>query len=812
MTNSFVSLPSILESWEADTRFMKNVTAKVVIPAREAVTCELPPDMRPELRAMLHDDGIERLYSHQVESWSHARAGRNVCLVTPTASGKSLCYHLPVLQRILEEPDARALYLFPTKALSQDQYMDLHRRIQSLGAKIATFTYDGDTPSDARQAIRSHGHVVITNPDMLHTGILPHHTKWLKLFENLRYVVIDEVHTYRGVFGSHLANILRRLARVAAFYGAHPQFILCSATIANPRELAEQLVEQPIELVDQSGAPTAEKTVYFYNPPVLNKELGIRASYLKTAKRMAMKLLRHGVPTIVFALSRLNVELLLKYFRESMVKAKEDPERVQGYRGGYLPGHRRRIEQGLRSGEVRGVVATNALELGVDIGQLEACFVAGYPGSVTSFWQQSGRAGRRSGHALTVLVARSNPLDQFIVQNPDYFFGQSPEHARVHPDNLFIVVDHVKCAAFELPFDDGETFGRLPPPDTKQILEYLTANSVLNRAGNRYHWMDRQYPANQVNLRNIPGENFVVIEVESGKILAEVDFKSTQTTLHEHAIYHVDALQYQVERLDWENHKAYVRKVVPDYFTDAMTYSKVDVLDVADNRPAESVLVEWGDVSVTNRVVGFKKIKFHSNENVGFGDVTLPELTMHTSSYWFTIPSALIEELPYDRADFVDGLVGIAHALHYVCVLTLMCDVQDLGRCVGDKSARWFAVMRTGGGGEPAWGAEGQAEDDVFEPTLFIYDAYPGGVGFSPKLFEQHEGLLLRARGLIASCPCESGCPSCVGPLLHLNERSKEIPLAILDRLLSPGAETMTLTAGRGVARELHEAKERSLH
>ncbi|GMV42823.1 MAG: helicase [Myxococcales bacterium] len=809
MVESFVSLPKILESWEADPRLMKNVTARVEVPAREGRYGALPADMRPELAALLRADGIERLYSHQISAWQHVRAGRNVCLLTPTASGKSLCYHLPVLQRVLDEKDARSLYLFPTKALSQDQYMDLHRMIRALDAEIATFTYDGDTPADARAAIRSHGHVVITNPDMLHTGILPHHTKWLKLFENLRYVVIDEVHTYRGVFGSHLANILRRLKRIARFYGAAPQFILCSATIANPLELAEQLVEEPVELIAESGAPTAEKVVYFYNPPVINKELGIRASYLKTAKRLAMSLLRHGVPTIVFALSRLNVELLLKYFRESMAKAKEDPEQVQGYRGGYLPGHRRRIEQGLRAGTVRGVVATNALELGVDIGQLEVCFVAGYPGSVASFWQQSGRAGRRSGSAATVFVARSNPLDQFIVQNPDYFFGQTPEHARIHPDNLFIVVDHVKCAAFELPFDDGESFGALEAADTAQILGYLTQNQVLNHAGGRYHWMERHYPANQVNLRNIPGENFVVIEVESGKILAEVDFKSTQTTLHEHAIYHVDAVQYQVERLDWENHKAYVRKVVPDYFTDAMTYSKVDVLEVSDSRTVGPLLVEWGDVSVTSRVVGFKKIKFHTSENVGFGEVNLPELTMHTSAWWFTIPSGLIEELPYDRADFVDGLVGIAHALHYVCVLALMCDVQDLGRCVGDKSAKWFAVMGQTGQ-EPRWTADGAAPDDVFEPTLFVYDSYPGGVGFSPKLFEQHEGLVTRARALIATCPCESGCPSCVGPLLHLNERSKEIPLAILDRVI--GDRAAPLAPARGVARELHEARERSLH
>lgn len=820
MNSSLVSLVDALEKWEANPRFLKNVTAKRILPENAGSFAPFPPDMEPRITNLLRLRGISSLYSHQAEAWSHIRQRRNACIVTPTASGKSLCYHLPVLARLLENPQTRVLYLFPTKALAQDQYTFLHELIRDLDVPIGTFTFDGDTPQDARRAVRNDGQIVITNPDMLHSGVLPHHTKWARLFENLEIVVIDEIHTYRGVFGSHMANIVRRLNRIAQFYRSSPRFVVCSATIANPTELATQIIGQDVVTIDKSGAPRGQRIIYFYNPPVINKELGIRQSAVKTAKRLGLDLLRHKIPTIMFAMSRLQVEILIKYLRDGLEREHHNSQIVQGYRGGYLPNHRRRIETGLRKGDIKGIVATNALELGIDIGQLTACFVVGYPGTVASLWQQSGRAGRRSDTSATVFIARSNPLDQFLVQNPDYFFEQTPEHARIHPDNLFIVVDHIKCAAFELPFRDGEGFGNLASGDTAAVLSYLVDHRVLHHSNGLFHWSDRAFPANQVNLRNIPGENTVVIDVDSQKVLAEVDFKSTQTSLHDHAIYNIDAAQYQVERLDWENHKAYVRKVKPDYYTDAMTYSRVAVVLNADATWINSTLVEHGDVSVTRKVIGFKKVRFYTAENVGFGDVVLPELTMHTTSYWFTIPQIELDRLPFDRAELLDGLLGISHALFYVALLAVMCDATDLGRCVGEKSAQWGApnpalespnnmgvVARSSG--IPSTASATTLLFGDFDPTIFIYDAYPGGVGFSSKLFEQHETLMRGTYQLISHCKCDRGCPSCVGPLLNTNARSKEIPLRILRDVLGCDPTNDPLpTTTRSIRRLVQEQRD----
>lgn len=802
-------LPVVLEALTRSPSIAPCITTHEVIPARAARTAAFPDWLDERLVRLLRDRGVESLYTHQRDALDAVHAGRDIAVVTPTASGKSLCYHLPVLNRILENPSARALYLFPTKALAQDQYHEVHRLIEGTGADIRTFTYDGDTPNDARRAIRDHGHIVVSNPDMLHTAILPHHTKWAKLFRDLEYVVLDEVHTYRGVFGSHVCNVIRRLERIAAFHGSKPRFICCSATIANPGEHASALIEREVTVIDRNGAPQGEKHVLFYNPPVVNKQLGIRASYLHAARRFAEALIERDVPTIVFALSRLNVEVLLRYLRDGLKKRNIDPERVQGYRGGYLPNHRRAIERGLRDGTVTGVVATSALELGIDIGHLSACVIAGYPGTVASLWQQAGRAGRRSDTSLTIFVSRSSPLDQYIVDHPQYFFEQSPEHARIHPDNLFIAVDHVRCGAFELPFEDGQGFGTLPPDEVDAVLEHLAAHRVVNRSGGRTHWMNESYPANAVSLRRVHSENFVVIDTTRDRIVAEVDFESVQTTLHDHAIYTVDGQPYEVVRLDYPNHKAFVRPVEPDFFTDAMTYSKVEVLEVEDSRTAEGVIVEHGEVSVTRKVIGFKKIKLYTHENVGYGEVILPEVTLHTSAYWLTIPRAVLEELPWPAADLVDALVGVSHAMFYVAVLTTMCDPRDLGRCVGDKSAQWYAAIRAGDRGhytfvsdtEPGVGSLARQEQvvpgdvavNLFDPTLFIYESIPGGVGFSAKLWERHEEVIRGARDLVAACPCEAGCPSCVGPMPDGRAEAKAAPLALLERLASAAA-----TPGQG--------------
>ena len=798
---------------------------------------EWPDALDPRLVEVYRQRGIERPWIHQSRTWEQVLAGRDVVVVTPTASGKTLCYNVPILNTVLSDPSARALYLFPTKALSQDQVNELQAVIDALEADIKTFTYDGDTPSDARQAIRAQGHLVVTNPDMLHQGILPHHTRWQKLFENLRYVVVDELHNYRGVFGSHVANLFRRLRRICRFYGSDPVFICASATIANPGELASALLERSVTAVEENGAPQARKYFVLYNPPVVNEQLGIRASALSHARKWARILIRQGLQTIVFAGSRLHVEVLTKYLKDTFDAGRVTEPTIQGYRGGYLPNMRRQIEKGLREGRIRGVVSTNALELGIDIGDLQTCVMAGYPGTIASAWQQAGRAGRRAEASVAILVASSRPLDQFMVTHPEYFFGRSPEHGRINPDNLLILVSHIKCAAFELPFEEGERFGDEP---LAEILDYLVEQKVLNKAGGRWHWMQDAYPADGVSLRSADPENFVVIDQTDGaKVIAEVDFDAAPVTLYEGAIYMVQSEQYQVERLDYEHRKAYVRKVDTDFFTDAISYTRVRILDVFDSSlpealtrgeavgpkqdpeaaaeekppgtstqgagesisattpdavtsPASDYVIEWGEVHVLTHVSGFKKIKFYTAENVGYGEVNLPDHEMHTTSFWLTVPEAVLEPLGVSRSEIVDGMFGIAYALQEVAALHVMGDVRDLGRSVGDKSATWHASLGRGSRGVRYSTGLGRAETDVdlealetFQPTIFLYDNYPGGIGFSNRLYDLAPTLLGATADLIRGCGCPEGCPSCVGPVGEVSPQGKVTALAILERVLN---------------------------
>jgi DEAD/DEAH box helicase domain-containing protein len=788
-----LTLTEWLARMENNRRFMENVRAMKHLPAMEGRFADFPDWVHPRLRQVLEQRGIRRLYSHQGEAVQLVRQGRDVVLVTPTASGKTLCYNLPVLQQILAEPETRALYLFPTKALAQDQMHEVHGLIGALGADIKTYTYDGDTPNDARQAIRKQGHVVVTNPDMLHAGILPHHTKWQKLFTNLRYVVIDELHVYRGVFGSHLANVMRRLVRVCRFYGQDPVFICCSATVANPREHAERLLERPMELIAASGAPTDAKTFVLFNPPIVNRELGIRQSALTPARKMAADLITNDIQTIIFTTSRLNVEVLTKYLKDQFTRGKPlDTKFVTGYRGGYLPHLRRQIEAGLRSRDVMGVVSTNALELGIDIGDLEACIMVGYPGSIASTWQQAGRAGRRMGQSFAILIARSGPMDQFIVEHPDYFFSRSPEHCRVNPDNLLILLHHLKSAAFELPFEKGERFG---DENLEELLNYLEEKGVLHRVADRWHWAAESYPADEISLRSVNPENVVVVDTtEAGrhKVIAEVDWDSAFTTVHTDAIYMVESQQYHVDQLDLDRKKAYVRKVDVDYYTDATTYTHVRVIDSFAKKLHRDVIVEHGEVQVVRKVVGYKKIKFYTLENLGFGDVNLPEKDMHTTSYWFTVPKDLLTQLPYSQAELIDGLTGLGYSLHHLAAMLLMADLHDLDRAIGDKSGEWFVrhgqntrtITAAPAGADESTGGRTLTMVDAFDPTLFIFDAYPGGIGFSELLFHEHDRLLSSAQQLIGHCPCTHGCPTCVGPTLEVGLSAKEVALAIIASIL----------------------------
>jgi DEAD/DEAH box helicase domain-containing protein len=814
-SSSLARVSQVLDTFASRDHTGEVLTAVRHYPAREAQWADFPQWLNTDLRAAYNAKGIRQLYTHQAAATEAVHAGKSVVIVTPTASGKTLCYNLPVLDAILADTDTRALYLFPTKALAQDQLAELYDLNQRLDNRFGVFRYDGDTPSDARKSIREKSHIVLTNPDMLHTGILPHHTRWTRLFENLRYIVLDELHTYRGVFGSHLCNVLRRLQRIARFYGREPQFICCSATIANPGALASNLIENGVEVQSENGAPAAEKTFVFYNPPVVNRALGIRRSYINESSRVAQEFLKHDLQTMVFANSRLYTELILTYLQQANPQLPGKPETIRGYRGGYLPSERREIERGLRDRRIRGVVTTSAMELGIDVGSLDSVVMAGYPGTIAATWQRAGRAGRRTGSSCAVLVASSSPLDQFIVRHPDYFFGNTPEHAFIQPDNLEILINHLKCAAFELPIHPEEKFGAV---DLADLCARLAEAGYLHLAGENYHWTSDAYPADTISLRSVTSDNFVIIDITGEPVvIGEVDFVSALTTVHEKAIYIHGGQQYHVEHLDFKERKAYVKQVDVDYYTDAIRYTQVRVLEIANtasshtrntvaigvsqdpvilseakdlNRSASAISSahphshSHGDVLVRSQVVGFKKIKFFTNENVGAGTLELPENEMHTTSYWITLGRPLLESLPYSISERQSGMFGLLHALKTVATLLLMCDGRDLGTAIGERppapgaeSEEMMPVRM-----EDAAGANAK---EFFEPNLYLFDAYPGGIGFSEPLFRAHDLLVQKTRELIRACPCEAGCPSCVGPAGDLAPKAKEAALAILDRLIA---------------------------
>jgi len=765
-----------------------DITLDHVVSASPADFVPLPTDIRPELAAALSRRGIERLYSHQAEAYTALKNGHHLVVVTPTASGKTLCYNLPVLQRLLENPERRALYMFPTKALAQDQLAELGALKSGLPIDVRVDTYDGDTPPGRRTAIREGGHVVMTNPDMLHTGMLPHHTRWRRLFSSLDFVVIDELHTYRGLFGSQVANVIRRLKRVCAFYGSTPTFICASATIRNPRELARRLLEEDdVALVDRSGAPRGERRLIFYNPPLLNRELGIRRSSMLEARRIAAPWIRDGVQTIVFCRSRLQVEVMLSYLRQDLAPRLDASKRVRGYRAGYLPLHRREIEAGLREGEITGVVSTNALELGIDIGSLQCAVLVGYPGTIASTWQQLGRAGRRSG-SIGVFVASSSPLDQFIVRHPEYFLGTDPEEGLIDPDNLLLLAAHLQAGLFELPFMDDE---RLGGADVQELLKVFEEDGSATRSAGRWFWSRQAFPAEEVHLRRILADNVVIIDTSKPRpqVIGEMDQFTAPVLLHEEAVYLHEGAQYHVDRLDWDEKKAYVRPVEVDYYTDALASVSVRVLEtfggpegdaiirshgefrggaadglrpaaaLGGSPPQEPLARFHGELKITSLASMFKKIRFHTHENIGAGPIHLPEQTLHTTGYWVTVDEELWRSL--GRETLEAGLQGMAHSLRHIASLRLMCDPRDLGSVAEVRSV----TTRL--------------------PTVTVFEVYPGGVGFAARMYELHRELLDDAAALVRDCPCVAGCPSCVGPL-HLVEGAKEACLRLLSASALP--------------------------
>jgi DEAD/DEAH box helicase domain-containing protein len=826
------SAQTTLDRLRFDSQFMKNVAVWEKIPPRPARYGEVPAALDQRLTQTLQGRGLSPLYTHQAQAVAAALRGEHVAVVTGTASGKTLCYNLPILHMALNNPDARALYVFPTKALAQDQANELKEFTTSIPTRsvqspIPIRLYDGDTPQSQRSAIRKEARLLITNPDMLHTGILPHHTRWSEFFSNLRWVVLDELHVYRGVFGSHIANVLRRLKRICKFYGSQPQFICASATIANPQELAEKLIEAPVTLVDNDGSPRAEKHFILYNPPVIDPALGLRRAYTLETKEIAAQFMGDGVQTIVFGRARSTVELLLGYVRDAVEKFGVQPKDVRGYRGGYLPNERREIERGLRDGSVRGVVATNALELGVDIGQLGAAVIAGYPGSIASTWQQAGRAGRRADSSAVVMVASAMPLDQYIALYPKFLFETSPERALINPDNLAILLNHVRCAVFELPLELGETFGGV---EIGELGDFLEESGEVH-VSDAVRWVGQQYPADGMSLRTSGDDRVVIQDATAGEgkpvVIGEVDAPRAGMQVHTGAVYLHEGRQFIVERLDWEKRLAEVKAAEGlDYYTRASEDVKLEVLDVTDADEHGTARRAHGTVLVTSQVTGYRKIKRYTHETLGFGMIDLPPREFQTTGYWLWLAPETAEQLmdegvllrPNDygpnwaeqrnatrardvfrctQCNLAEPPEGPQHHVHHIRPfrefgyvrgqnenyklanvlenLVTVCPschrkIESAQRTVSALSGFANALGNIAplylmcDPRDIATLVEAKSKE-TGGPTITFYDSVPEGIGLSGRLYELHSELLQGGLDLVRSCPCTDGCPACIGPV-----------------------------------------------
>lgn len=847
-------IASLLDFWKRDPDTAPNLVAWQTLPPRPAQTHPFPTDLPAPISQTLIAAGIHSLYSHQLEAWTHSRARKNIILSTGTASGKTLAYNLPVISELLTNPNSRALYLFPTKALTQDQLNTL----ASLNVEtferfnLSTAIYDGDTPQKDRSQIRKNARIVLSNPDMLHTGILPHHTNWLEFFTNLKFIIIDEAHTYRGVFGSHVANVIRRIKRVSNFYGAKPQFVLASATIGNPKELAEKLIEEPVHLIDNDGSARGPRHFLIYNPPLTDKALGLRKSSLLEGVRLARELVNSNVQTVVFARSRRSVEIMLSYLQgeltpDSNIEAPlihyeslPNPRSfVRGYRSGYLPTQRREIEKGLRDGTIKTVVATNALELGIDIGGLGAAILVGYPGTVASARQQAGRAGRGLESAVALMVASASPLDQFLAHHPEYFFERSPERALVNPDHLLILLEHLRCAMFELPFQKGEGFGGISAQTVEEYLNFLVENNEAHLSNEKFFWMADQYPAANISLRSASPQGVVLQTTFEDKpqTIGTVDGESALWMVHPGAIYLHEAQQYFVKELNLEDHIARLKPIESDYYTEPLRSTEVTLLSESAQAFFPCGDKKWGELQVTTQVTGFRKRRWYTHENLGEEPLDLPPTDLQTTGYWLSLSEATVTRLreagawtndPNDygpewnkireRVRARDGykcqVCGTPestrqHDVHHKVPFRAFTSREEANRLENlttlcpfcHKQVEANVRMRSGLAGlayvlgnlAPLFlmcdaGDLGThiepVENQVFGgPTVVIYDQVPAGIGFSEKLFEMHNELIARALELVSECACEDGCPSCVGPGGENGYGGKQEALEILKEL-----------------------------
>ncbi len=843
------SLSYLLNKWQADPTVGGNISFEKIIPAQRAKYETIPETIHPRIIATLNHLGIFKLYSHQVESWNNLKEGNNIVIVTGTASGKSLCYNLSVLDNLLRNPDSSALYLFPTKALAHDQLSilkNLSKLIDNIDLNeidynlISPATYDGDTPTGSRWKIRKKSRLILSNPDMLHSSILPNHTRWGGFFRGLSFIILDEIHTYRGVFGSHVANIIRRLKRVTRFYGSTVQFILTSATIGNPIELAQKIIDDEVIPIDNDGSASGEKHFLIYNPPIINHDLGLRAPLLQEAVRISEDVLSHRMQVIIFGRSRRSVEIILTYLRSKIGFENEDISSYKGnsiraYRSGYLPKQRREIEEGLRLGVVRGVIATTALELGIDIGSLEASILVGYPGTISGTWQQVGRVGRGEKPSLAILITSPSPLDQYISKNPEYIFAGYPEEVRINPDNLLLLLDHIRCAAFELPFQAGDSYSNLDSDQTLELLEILQAMGDLYKSSDTFYWMADRFPASEVSLRNASKNRYTLQNIAyPNKTIGEVDGESAFWMVHPQAVYIHEGISYVVQDLDIDNHIAYIEPINVDYFTRSRQESEVQILSNENQKLVTAGLIGYGDIIITTQVVGYSKVKWDTHEKLGYYELTLPSSELNTTAYWFMMDGSVVEELrnkkmwsndqnnygPFwktqrdlarARDKFICQVCGIPetetlHHVHHIIPFRVFDSINEANALSNlttlcpmcHNRVETSVRIRSGltGLGYILWnltplflmcdvrdiGVHNDPKSSLNEgnPIIVIYDSIPGGAGFSQYLYEKHENLITAAYELASSCECSDGCPSCVGPGGEFGIGGKKETLAIL--------------------------------
>lgn len=838
------SIDSILKRFYNDPSTKANFTASRTIPASKGLFDPYPQGVHPSILRGLGQEGISGLYSHQRAAWELAQKGDNFVITTGTASGKTLCYNLPIINRLIIEPQARALYIFPTKALAQDQLSKIKNLIVKCGigkGSIFPAAYDGDTPHRIRAAIRDDSQLILSNPDMLHTGILPRHPQWSAFFEHLLFVVIDEMHTYRGVFGSHVANVIRRLSRIAGYYGSSPQFFLTSATIGNPKQLAEKLIASPVHIIDADGSQRGEKHFLIYNPPIIDRELGLRASLIQECVKLSQTAFDNHVQTIIFGRSRRSVEILLSNIRAAISTTSRDiSNQIRAYRSGYLPKKRREIEKGLRNGDVRIVVATTALELGIDIGNLDLAILAGYPGTISGTWQQAGRAGRKQSASLAILVASSNLIDQYLAKKSEFFFDQSPEKALINPHNLLIMLDHVKCALFELPFESNDGFGDMDAETTHQFLEFIHQNGGCYKANQKYYWMSDQFPSSTISLRNAAGKRYTLQDISQspGETIGEIDGESVYWMVHPQAIYLHEGEPYIVTELDDDTHTVSLYPSEVDYFTRAKQETEINILETISELPTEHGSKAYGELSVISQVVGFQKLRNGSLEDLGFFDLSLPSTKLQTFGSWIKINQSSIDLLrdlglwnndPNDygptwrtqrektlkRDNFTCRLCGLSGAetllhVHHKTPLRMFPSsivansldnlVTLCPACHRRVEARFRIRSGLSGFGyvlgnlAPLFVMCDSRDIGVFtdprsvfnsgSPIVVIYDNVPGGIGFSQSLYDTFSTLLEGSLEVVEGCSCKDGCPACVGPGGEFGHSGKTETIALLQLLL----------------------------